>query len=109
MNIGRLLTAMITPFDENGDINYDMAAKLSKAIIDSGSDGLVIGGTTGEAPTISDQEKLKLFSVVKESIGAEHALIAGTTNNNTKESVELSKLAEAAKVDGLFLTVPSYN
>lgn len=109
MNIGRLLTAMITPFNENGDINYDMAAKLSKAIIDSGSDGLVIGGTTGEAPTISDQEKLKLFSVVKESIGAEHALIAGTTNNNTKESVELSKLAEAAKVDGLLLTVPSYN
>ena len=109
MEIGRLLTAMITPFDENGDINYDMAAKLSKAIIDSGSDGLVIGGTTGEAPTINDQEKLKLFSVVKESIGFEHALIAGTTNNNTKESVKLSKLAEAAGVDGLLLTVPSYN
>ena len=109
MEIGRLLTAMITPFDENGDINYDMAAKLSKAIIDSGSDGLVIGGTTGEAPTINDQEKLKLFSVVKESIGSEHALIAGTTNNNTKESVKLSKLAEAAEVDGLLLTVPSYN
>tara|TARA_B100001179_G_scaffold179852_1_gene135174 strand:+ start:329 stop:1213 length:885 start_codon:yes stop_codon:yes gene_type:complete len=109
MIIGRLLTAMITPFDENGDINYDMAAKLSKAIIDSGSDGLVIGGTTGEAPTINDQEKLKLFSVVKESIGPEHALIAGTTNNNTKESVKLSKLAEAAEVDGLLLTVPSYN
>tara|TARA_Y100000588_G_C13997306_1_gene814075 strand:+ start:72 stop:956 length:885 start_codon:yes stop_codon:yes gene_type:complete len=109
MEIGRLLTAMITPFDENGDINYDMAAKLSKAIIDSGSDGLVIGGTTGEAPTINDQEKLKLFSVVKESIGSEHALIAGTTNNNTKESVKLSKLAEAAGVDGLLLTVPSYN
>ena len=68
MIIGRLLTAMITPFDENGDINYDMAAKLSKAIIDSGSDGLVIGGTTGEAPTISDQEKLKLFSVTLLSI-----------------------------------------
>ena len=109
MIIGRLLTAMITPFDENGDINYDMAAKLSKAIIDSGSDGLVIGGTTGEAPTINDQEKLKLFSIVKESIGPEHALIAGTTNNNTKESVKLSKLAEAAEVDGLLLTVPSYN
>ena len=109
MEIGRLLTAMITPFDENGDINYDMAAKLSKAIIDSGSEGLVIRGTTGEATTINDQEKLKLFSVVKESIGSEHALIAGTTNNNTKESVKLSKLAEAAGVDGLLLTVPSYN
>ena len=109
MEIGRLLTAMITPFDENGEINYEMAAKLAKAIIDSGSDGLVIGGTTGEAPTISDQEKLKLFSVVKESIGTDHALIAGTTNNNTKESVKLSKLAESAKVDGLLLTVPSYN
>ena len=65
MEIGRLLTAMITPFHENGDINFEMAAKLAKAIVDSGSDGLVIGGTTGEAPTISDEEKLKLFSVVK--------------------------------------------
>ena len=100
---------MITPFDENGEVNYKMAAKLAKAIIDSGSDGLVIGGTTGEAPTISDEEKLKLFSIVKESIGPNHALIAGTTNNNTKESVKLSKLAESTEVDGLLLTVPSYN
>ena len=89
MEIGRLLTAMITPFHENGDVNYEMASKLAKAIVDSGSDGLVIGGTTGEAPTISDDEKLKLFSVIKESIGTDHALIAGTTNNNTKESIKL--------------------
>ena len=109
MEIGRLLTAMITPFHENGDINFEMAAKLAKAIVDSGSDGLVIGGTTGEAPTISDEEKLKLFSVVKESIGNNHSLIAGTTNNNTKESIRLSKLAESENVDGLLLTVPSYN
>ena len=61
MEIGRLLTAMITPFHENGDVNYEMASKLAKAIVDSGSDGLVIGGTTGEAPTISDDEKLKLY------------------------------------------------
>ena len=109
MEIGRLLTAMLTPFHENGDINFEMAAKLAKAIVDSGSDGLVIGGTTGEAPTISDEEKLKLFSVVKESIGNNHSLIAGTTNNNTKESIKLSKLAESENVDGLLLTVPSYN
>ncbi len=109
MEIGRLLTAMITPFYENVDINYEMAAKLSKAIVDSGSDGLVIGGTTGEAPTISDEEKLKLFSIVKESIGSENALIAGTTNNDTKASIKLSKLAESENVDGLLLTVPSYN
>lgn len=109
MEIGRLLTAMITPFNENGDINYEMAAKLSKAIVNSGSDGLVIGGTTGEAPTISDEEKLKLFSIVKESIGSENALIAGTTNNDTKASIKLSKLAESENVDGLLLTVPSYN
>ena len=109
MEIGRLLTAMITPFHENGDINYEMAAKLAKAIVDSGSDGLVIGGTTGEAPTISDDEKLKLFSIVKESIGKNYSLIAGTTNNNTKESIRLSKLAESENVDGLLLTVPSYN
>ena len=106
---GKKFKVVITPFDENGEVNYKMAAKLAKAIIDSGSDGLVIGGTTGEAPTISDEEKLKLFSIVKESIGPNHALIAGTTNNNTKESVKLSKLAESTEVDGLLLTVPSYN
>ena len=93
MEIGRLLTAMITPFYENGDVNYEMASKLAKAIVDSGSDGLVIGGTTGEAPTISDDEKLKLFSVIKESIGTggfpqyQAQQTAGITNPGNTQNV----------------------
>ncbi|MDP7578508.1 MAG: 4-hydroxy-tetrahydrodipicolinate synthase [SAR202 cluster bacterium] len=109
VKIGRLLTAMITPFDKEGLIDYDQARKLAKGIIDSGSDGLVIGGTTGESPSMSDDEKLRLFAEVKEEIGDRGAVIAGTTDNNHNKSVELSKKAEEIGVDGLLLTVPAYN
>jgi 4-hydroxy-tetrahydrodipicolinate synthase len=100
---------MITPFDKEGLIDYDQARKLAKGIIDSGSDGLVIGGTTGESPSMSDDEKLRLFAEVKEEIGDRGAVIAGTTDNNHNKSVELSKKAEEIGVDGLLLTVPAYN
>ena len=109
VRIGRLLTAMITPFDKEGLIDYDQARKLAKGIIDSGSDGLVIGGTTGESPSMSDDEKLRLFAEVKEEVGDRGAVIAGTTDNNHNKSVELSKKAEEIGVDGLLLTVPAYN
>ena len=109
VEIRRLLTAMITPFDEEGEIDYEQARKLAKGIIDSGSDGLVIGGTIGEAPSMSDEEKLRLFGEVKEEVGAQAAVIAGTTDNNHRKSVELSREAEKVGVDGLLLTVPAYN
>ena len=67
--IGRLLTAMITPFDKNGNIDYIQSRKLANSLINSGSDGLVIGGTTGEAPSMSDEEKIQLFKVIVEEIG----------------------------------------
>ena len=108
-NIGRLLTAMVTPFDQEGNVDFQRASKLSKALVKSGSDGLVIGGTTGEAPTLSYDEKLQLFSIVKESVGPEISVIAGTTDNNTQVSIDLSKDAEKLGVDGLLLTVPAYN
>ena len=108
-NIGRLLTAMVTPFDQEGNVDFQRASELSKALVKSGSDGLVIGGTTGEAPTLSYDEKLQLFSIVKESVGPEISVIAGTTDNNTQVSVDLSKDAEKLGVDGLLLTVPAYN
>ena len=107
--LGRLLTAMITPFDEEGAVDYGQARKLAKGIVDSGSDGLVIGGTTGEAPSMSDDEKLRLFAEVKEEVGDRAAVIAGTTDNNHRKSVELSQEAEKVGVDGLLLTVPAYN
>ena len=107
--IGRLLTAMVTPFDEEGEIDYGQARKLAQGLIDSGSDGLVIGGTTGESPSMSDEEKIRLFAEVKEAIGDRGAVIAGTTDNNHRSSINLSREAKKVGVDALLLTVPAYN
>jgi len=107
--IGRLITAMVTPFDERGAVDYDQAKRLAKALLDSGSDGLVITGTTGEGPTLSSEEKIRLYAEVKEAIGSRGAVIAGTTDNDTAKSIELSAEAESVGVDALLLTVPAYN
>ena len=107
--IGRLLTAMVTPFNEQGGVDYEQAKRLAKALLASGSDGLVISGTTGEGPTLTNDEKIRLYAEVKESIGDRGAVIAGTTDNNTANSIELSAEAEAVGADALLLTVPAYN
>ena len=107
--IGRLITAMITPFDEQGEVNYQEAKNLAVALVDSGSDGLVITGTTGESPNLSDEEKLRLYSEIKSAVGDRAAVIAGTTNSNTAVSIELSKEAEKLGADAILMTVPSYN
>ena len=107
--IGRLITAMVTPFDEKGAVDYDQAKRLANALLDSGSDGLVITGTTGEGPTLSSEEKIRLYAEVKEAIGSRGAVIAGTTDNDTAKSIELSAEAEAVGADALLLTVPAYN
>jgi 4-hydroxy-tetrahydrodipicolinate synthase len=107
--LGRLLTAMVTPFTPEGEVDYARAGELAKAILKSGSDGLVIGGTTGEAPSMSDDELIQLFTAVKQAIGEDGAVVAGTTNNNTRASIALSREAEEAGVDALLLTVPAYN
>ena len=107
--VGRLITAMATPFDEAGQVDYSQAKRLANALLASGSDGLVVSGTTGESPTLSTDEKLRLFSEIKEAIGERGAVIAGTGNYNTAESVELSQEAEAAGADALLLVVPYYN
>ena len=109
VEIGRLLTAMITPFGEGGEIDYKQARKLARGLISSGSDGLVIGGTTGESPSMSDEEKIRLFAEVKEEVGTEASVIAGTTDNYHHGSLYLSVEAEKVGVDGLLLTVPAYN
>ena len=107
--IGRLITAMITPFDGEGKVDYQQAKRLANALLDSGSDGRVVTGTTGEGPTLSTEEKIRLYAEVKEAIGDRGAVIAGTTDNNTAASIELSLEAEAAGADALLLTVPAYN
>lgn len=106
---GRLLTAMITPMRAGGELDLDGAQRLARALLDSGSDGVVIAGTTGEAPTLSHEEKLELFRAVKEAVGTDGSVIAGTGTYDTRESIELSEAAERAGVDGLLLTVPYYS
>ncbi|MCD6600012.1 MAG: 4-hydroxy-tetrahydrodipicolinate synthase [Dehalococcoidia bacterium] len=106
---GRLLTAMVTPFDSEGKVDYQQAKNLAKALLNSGSDGLIISGTTGESPTLSHEEKLHLFSEVKSAIANRGILVAGTSNYNTKETQELTKEAEKIGVDACLLVVPYYN
>jgi len=107
--IGRLITAMITPFDDQGKVDYSQAKRLANALLDSGSDGLVISGTTGESPSLTTEEKIQLFAEVKEAIGDRGSVVAGTGNYNTAESIELSREAEKVGADALLLTVPYYN
>ena len=107
--IGRLITAMVTPFDVDGKVDYEQAKRLANALLDSGSDGVIVSGTTGESPTLSTEEKLRLFAEVKEAVGERGAVVAGTGNYNTEESIELSMEAQKQGVDGLLLVVPYYN
>ena len=107
--IGRLLTAMVTPFDDKGEVDYEQAKRLAHALLDSGSDGVVVSGTTGESPTLTTGEKMRLFGEIKESVGTKGVVIAGTGTYNTAESIELSQEAEKQGVDGLLLVVPYYN
>ena len=106
---GRLLTAMVTPFNEEGAVNYEQAKKLALALLSSGSEGLVVVGTTGESPTLTHEEELRLFSEVKSAVGERGAVIAGTGSNSTAEALETTREAERIGVDGCLLVVPYYN
>lgn len=107
--LGRLMTAMVTPLDSEGKVDWDQTKRLANALIDSGSDGIVVGATTGEGPTLSHEEKLRLWGEAKAAIGERGAVVASTGNYSTSESIELSKQAEEVGVDGLLLVVPYYN
>ncbi|MEW6033978.1 MAG: 4-hydroxy-tetrahydrodipicolinate synthase [Chloroflexota bacterium] len=108
-NFGRLLTAMVTPFDGSGEVDYDQAKKLALALLASGSDGVVVSGTTGESPTLTTEEKLRLFAEVKSVVGKRGTVIAGTGSYSTRESIALCREAEKTGVDGCLLVVPYYN
>lgn len=107
--LGRLLTAMVTPFKESGEVDYEQAKRLAIALLDSGSDGLVVGATTGEAPTLSWEEEFRLFAEVKSAVAGRGTVIAYTGSNSTAEAVEATKKAEKLGVDGCLLVVPYYN
>jgi 4-hydroxy-tetrahydrodipicolinate synthase len=107
--LGRLLTAMVTPFKENGEVDYEQAKKLAQALLNSGSDGLVVAATTGEAPTLSWEEEMHLFTEVKSAVGSRGTVVAYTGSNSTAEAVEATKRAEKIGVDACLLVVPYYN
>ena len=107
--LGRLITAMVTPFNAKGEVDHKQAQKLAKALINSGSDGLLVTGTTGERPTMTDDEQLKLVASVREAIGAKGTIIAGTGGNCTRESIAMTKEAERLGIDAVLLVVPYYN
>lgn len=110
MDFGRLITAMVTPFDADGEINWDETARLiDYLIVDQKSDSIVVAGTTGESPTLSEDEKLKLFRFVKEHAAGRSKVIAGTGSNDTAHSIELTQKAEQCGVDGILLVAPYYN
>ena len=104
-----MLTAMVTPFNDKGEVDYDQAKKLALALMDSGSEGLIVVGTTGESPTLVREEEYELFRVVKEAIGDRGAVVAGTGSNSTTEAVQATKGAEKIGVDACLLVVPYYN
>lgn len=106
---GRLLTAMVTPMNHDGSINYEAMADFADWLIDNGSDGLVVCGTTGESPTISTEEKLELFRTVVKRVNKRVPVIAGTGSNNTAGTIELTIAAEATGVDGFLVVGPYYN
>lgn len=106
---GRVLTAMVTPFGEDGSVNYSVAEKLAAHLVDQGSDGLVVCGTTGESPTLSWDEEFQLFQCVKAAVGDRAKVIAGTGSNSTQEAIEATRKAAALNLDGTLQVVPYYN
>jgi 4-hydroxy-tetrahydrodipicolinate synthase len=109
MNFGQVLTAMVTPFDQNGEVDFNAARTLVNYLIDNGTDGIVVAGTTGESPTLTTEEKVALFKLVVEVADGRVPVIAGTGSNNTTASIALTKLAEEAGVNGVMLVAPYYN
>lgn len=107
--LGKVLTAIVTPFDDDLRVDLDKAAELSAHLVENGSDGLVVAGTTGEAPTLTKAEKLDLFRAVKGAVGDAATVIAGTGSNNTADSIELTKAVAGMGLDGVMLTGPYYN
>ncbi|OXS78599.1 4-hydroxy-tetrahydrodipicolinate synthase [Domibacillus enclensis] len=109
ISFGRLSTAMVTPFDSKGNIDFNKTTQLIEHLIQTGTDSLVIAGTTGESPTLTSEEKVALFRHTVKVVGGRIPVIAGTGSNDTRASIELTKKAEAEGVDAIMLVAPYYN
>lgn len=106
---GRLLTAMVTPFTESGDVDEKATAALAQNLVDRGHDGLIVCGTTGEYSTMTDEENENVFRIVKEAVGERAHIVAGVGSNDTNHTLHLASRAEAVGVDGLLVVTPYYN
>ncbi|WP_062197911.1 4-hydroxy-tetrahydrodipicolinate synthase [Massilibacterium senegalense] len=109
MNFGSVLTAMVTPFDRKGNVDFEATTRLVEYLINNGTEGLVVCGTTGESPTLTTEEKLAMFKHVVSVVNKRVPVIAGTGTNNTKASIDMTKQAESIGVDGIMAVAPYYN
>ncbi|HEV2875060.1 MAG TPA: 4-hydroxy-tetrahydrodipicolinate synthase [Thermoleophilaceae bacterium] len=109
MRIGGILTAMVTPFDANGGLDEDAAVRLMHHLLENGSDGLVLAGSTGESPTLTDEEKCRLWELGVAEAGDDVTIVAGTGTYDTRHSVELTERATEIGVDALLVVTPYYN
>jgi 4-hydroxy-tetrahydrodipicolinate synthase len=107
--LGEVLTAIVTPFNADGSVNVDKFRELANHLVDHGSDGIVVAGTTGESPTLSDDEKLELFAAAVDAVGSRATVIAGTGTYDTRHSAHMTELADPLGVDGFLVVTPYYN
>jgi 4-hydroxy-tetrahydrodipicolinate synthase len=109
VNWGRLMTAMVTPFDKNLEVDCAMAKRLARHLVSTGTDSVLVGGTTGESPTLTAEERAMVLTAVLEEVGGEVPVIAGTGTNSTADSITLTRQAGALGADGIMLVTPYYN
>jgi 4-hydroxy-tetrahydrodipicolinate synthase len=107
--LGSVLTAIVTPFHEDGAIDFDAFRRLARHLVENGSDGIVVAGTTGESPTLSDDERLELFRVAVDELGGRASVVGGTGTYSTSHSVHLTRAANEIGVDGFLVVAPYYN
>jgi 4-hydroxy-tetrahydrodipicolinate synthase len=107
--LGEILTAVVTPFDADGAIDYNAFRELANFLLDSGSDGLVVAGTTGESPTLTDDERLELFRVAVDAVNGRGTVVAGTGTYSTAHSIHLTREAHELGVDGFLVVTPYYS
>jgi len=109
VDFGRILTAMVTPFDQDGEVNYSVAEKLAAYLAEHGTDTLVVCGTTGESPSLSWEEEYQLFQAVKKAVAGKAKVMAGTGSNSTQEAINATQKASKLGLDGSLQVVPYYN
>jgi 4-hydroxy-tetrahydrodipicolinate synthase len=107
--LGEVLTAIVTPFEPDGSVNLEKFRELAQFLVDNGSDGLVVAGTTGESPTLSDAEKLELFAAARDAVGDRATVVAGTGTYDTRHSAQLTERAHEVGVDGFLVVTPYYS